>query len=328
MYIHCWGGVGRTGTIVECLLAESMEKPTFENTMKWLRSRFSEMPKAAHRVTPDTKEQEAFIRKYVESIIDRRILYKKRVKDSIRGSLMAGAVGDALGYPVEFMSRSAILSRYGNKGITQFELDRSGKALFSDDTQMTLFTANGLLNWWENENRIIGASVLPSVESAYLDWYFTQTGKTRIKGNGQVFHSTWLSHIPELSSCRAPGTTCMSACESLFNGDKPQNNSKGCGGIMRVASLGLLQASYVSKNGERLFKEIHLAEYGANIAKITHQHPLGYLPAALLTVLIARIALLTPEEVKASINDLVKETLEVVMQFERNECLEQLTKKL
>lgn len=68
-----------------------------------------------------------------------------RVRDSIRGCLMAGAAGDALGYPVEFMSRHAILARFGSRGITRFELDRKGKALVSDDTQMTLFTANGML---------------------------------------------------------------------------------------------------------------------------------------------------------------------------------------
>ena len=38
---------------------------------------------------------------------------KYRTEDRIRGSLMAGAAGDALGYTVEFMSRSGILSRYG-----------------------------------------------------------------------------------------------------------------------------------------------------------------------------------------------------------------------
>ena len=79
------------------------------------------------------------------------------IQDRIRGSLVGGAIGDALGYPVEFMSRKSILRHFGEKGITRFELDKSGKALVSDDTQMTLFTANGLLNWWENENRLSGA---------------------------------------------------------------------------------------------------------------------------------------------------------------------------
>lgn len=66
-------------------------------------------------------------------------------QDKTRGSLLGGAIGDALGYPVEFMSYSQIKSKYGEKGITRFELDKNGVAEISDDTQMTLFTANGLL---------------------------------------------------------------------------------------------------------------------------------------------------------------------------------------
>ncbi len=50
---------------------------------------------------------------------------------------MAGAAGDALGYEVEFMSRRSILSHFGGQGITKFALDCNGKALISDDTQMT-----------------------------------------------------------------------------------------------------------------------------------------------------------------------------------------------
>ena len=66
------------------------------------------------------------------------------IKDKVCGCLIAGAAGDALGYEVEFMSRGAIMSRFGEHGITKFAL-RNGKALISDDTQMTLFTANGML---------------------------------------------------------------------------------------------------------------------------------------------------------------------------------------
>ena len=56
------------------------------------------------------------------------------INDKIRGCLMAGAAGDALGYEVEFMSRGAILAQYGTQGITKFALDCKGKALISDDT--------------------------------------------------------------------------------------------------------------------------------------------------------------------------------------------------
>ena len=249
------------------------------------------------------------------------------LQDRIRGSLIGGAIGDALGYPVEFISRKSILRQFGDKGITRFKLNKSGKALVSDDTQMTLFTANGLLNWWENENRLSGAPLSSFVEDAYLDWYFTQTGEVRVTATGVERHSTWLHSLPELAHRCAPGTTCMNACESILNGGRPFNISKGCGGIMRVAPLGLLQAAYFYKNGEGLMNTARLAANGANIAKITHLHPLGYLPAALLTLVIARIVMLSSEEVTQSFIDIVKESLEVVMNFERNDELEEITQK-
>lgn len=46
------------------------------------------------------------------------------IKDKVRGCLIAGAAGDALGYEVEFMSRRAILSRFGEYGIAKFDLDK------------------------------------------------------------------------------------------------------------------------------------------------------------------------------------------------------------
>ena len=247
------------------------------------------------------------------------------IQDRIRGSLIGGAIGDALGYPVEFMSLKKIRGKYGNSGITRFELKARGVAEISDDTQMTLFTANGLLNWWENENRLSGASIIPFVENAYLDWYYTQTRRARVNANSKECHSTWLCHLPELAHNRAPGTTCISACEAIFNGMQPQNNSKGCGGIMRVAPLGLLQAAYFNKNGGGLMKVANLAKTGADIASITHLHPLGYLPAALLTLLVAHVTTLTTEEAKSSIVDIVKESLNVVIQQERNDSLEEIT---
>jgi ADP-ribosylglycohydrolase len=67
-------------------------------------------------------------------------------KDKIFGCLIGGAIGDALGYPVEFNSYSQIQNKYGETGIEEYELT-NGKAIISDDTQMTLFTACGLL-WW------------------------------------------------------------------------------------------------------------------------------------------------------------------------------------
>ena len=297
VYIHCWGGVGRTGTIVGCLLAEDMESPTFDAVMKRLRCQFSEMPKSAHRITPETKEQETFIKQYIESIVARRGQRKDRLKDRVRGSLMAGAAGDALGYPVEFMSRNAILSQYGSKGITRFELDSNGKAIVSDDTQMTLFTANGLLfgvTRWCTHGMM--APMKSFLAYAYQDWLQTQIGVE----DYNAYHYCWIRDIKELNVRRAPGNTCLSALMSIKHHQEVNNDSKGCGGVMRVAPVGLMAAAdaqvivkdwYGKDVPRREWTGKEVARLGGDCAEITHKHPLGYLPAAFMADLIYYILL-------------------------------------
>lgn len=319
VYVHCWGGVGRTGTIIACVIAETMEHPQFDAVMTELRQRFAQMPKSAYRQTPETKEQEQFVKQYIADVQARRAK-KFLVKDSIRGSLMAGAAGDALGYTVEFWSKHQIHSHYGEQGITQFELASNGKALVSDDTQMTLFTANALLmgitRW---AMRGIGAELGTYTNGAYLDWYYTQTGKLKPFQKPEDYHYTWLRDLPELAQQRAPGVTCMSACESMRNNEKQNNSSKGCGGIMRVAPMGLMEAAFEEMAGHPLYSDAALAKQGAVIAQMTHLHPLGYYPAALLTILIAKLIPLTPDEAKRKIEHIVLHSLDVLMELDKGE---------
>ena len=63
--------------------------------------------------------------------------------DKIKGCMYGGAVGDALGFAVEFKRADEIFNTYGKSGITKYKLINN-LAYISDDTQMTLFTANGL----------------------------------------------------------------------------------------------------------------------------------------------------------------------------------------
>lgn len=234
------------------------------------------------------------------------------IKDCVIGSLMAGAAGDALGYPVEFMSRKDILSRYGEKGITEFETNSDKLALVSDDTQMTMFTANGLL-WGLNQQFMHGdeTPIEDYVKGAYADWYYSQSGES----SPLYPQTTWLRCLPQMAHRRAPGSTCMNACENLIRGISPLNNSKGCDGIMRVAPMGLFAAAFEANNGHPLYDELRLAEAGAKIAMCTHQHPLGYLPAALITLLLARLVPLTPEEVKDRIEEIVRDGLDTMMRL-------------
>lgn len=214
---------------------------------------------------------------------DRRDVQERRqgrepYRDKIRGCLLGGAAGDALGYPVEFLSWNRIQARYGHRGIQSYELDmETGSALISDDTQMTLFTANGLL-LRETRSRLRGIASVPSdyVAELYRDWLLTQTGKPRGEDN-----FSWLLDIPELHSCRAPGGTCLSALASGKRGNisHPVNDSKGCGGVMRAAPMGL---AYNPADVSRTAMD----REGAEIAAITHGHSLGYIPAAVLTHIV------------------------------------------
>ena len=153
-------------------------------------------------------------------------------KDLVRGSLIGGAAGDALGYAVEFDSYNTIIRKYGKSGITQYKLV-DGVAQISDDTQMTLFTANGMLmGLTRGFMRGIGGAPEHYVECAYEDWYNTQlssyeTIMSKDDGyGGRRF--TWLSALPEMYARRAPGNTCLTAIRDLMEGRTPQNNSKGC----------------------------------------------------------------------------------------------------
>lgn len=67
VYIHCWGGVGRTGLIVGCLLGE-LYRQDYGETLKKLEQLFMACPKAAKRHTPETAEQRKFIAKYIQEL--------------------------------------------------------------------------------------------------------------------------------------------------------------------------------------------------------------------------------------------------------------------
>lgn len=202
----------------------------------------------------------------------------KKINDRIRGSLIGGAIGDALGYPVEFLSYDNILKRYGQMGITRYDTTQwwsedtsnNGLAIISDDTQMTLFTACGILNAQKTNTAII-----PAVCEAYIEWLLTQMGKKK-----RGFDNCWIRVVPELNARRAPGNTCITALSDILAGHDSYNNSKGCGGVMRIAPVPL----YGAVNNRMDIKEVcYLA---AAASKLTHQHPLGYISSAFIAYII------------------------------------------
>ena len=207
----------------------------------------------------------------------------EKLRDKVLGSMVGGAVGDALGYAVEFDSYHTICNRYGDKGITRYELAPNGKALISDDTQMTLFTANGILiGETRGCCRGIGGPHASYCNHTYNDWLTTQTQPFKLNREWQ---KSWLLDIPELYARRAPGNTCLSAIEAWGNHEEVQNNSCGCGGVMRIAPIPL----FFGCRGYKWMGRYDIALQAAAAAEITHKHPLGYIPAALLSLVITDI---------------------------------------
>ena len=74
----------------------------------------------------------------------------------------------------------------------------------------------------------------------------------------------------------------MSALRSggLGTPENAINDSKGCGGVMRVAPLGLLPDHLVASQAFQL---------GARAAAITHTHPTGYVAAGVLAATVREL---------------------------------------
>lgn len=196
------------------------------------------------------------------------------------GCLVGGAVGDALGAPVEFMPLDRIVARFGPEGITEYHPAYGKIGAITDDTQMTLFTAEGLIL-----HRIKYGSrpVSETIYQAYLRWLSTQyaSGPSRLtaKYGSCMIADGILTGFKDLNASRAPGNSCLSALESGLMGTvrNPINNSKGCGGVMRIAPVGLALPN------DRVF------DTACDAAAITHGHPTGYLAAGCLAQIVSEI---------------------------------------
>lgn len=191
----------------------------------------------------------------------------------IQGCLLGGAVGDALGYPVEFLSEPAIFWKYGKKGIQTLEEAAApgGLAVISDDTQMTLFAANAWV-YRRCHPEIAGRISQPQAAwLAYREWLGTQGDASWIGKGGPKM---WIYQDRRLHALRAPGNTCLNAIRHSRDGgtmEEPVNSSKGCGTVMRAAPYGLMVSDEPLEPVQRF-----AVDMAARDAALTHGHPLAW----------------------------------------------------
>jgi hypothetical protein len=155
--------------------------------------------------------------------------------DKTKGIIFGLSIGDALGWPTEFISLSQIKSRYGKTGIT----DLPESAFFTDDSQMSIAIAEALITVGEQDVE----SIMAAIKYEFIKW----------------------KHSPE--NYRAPGKACLTGIANLENGihwsKSGVQNSKGCGSAMRVATIG-----YIYQNDPAKLKEV---AHATGIC--THGHP-------------------------------------------------------
>ncbi|WP_308169743.1 ADP-ribosylglycohydrolase family protein [Acrocarpospora catenulata] len=200
----------------------------------------------------------------------------------VRGCLLGGAIGDALGAPIEFDPIAAIRRDHGQAGLTDLAPDWRGKiGLITDDTQMTLFTVEGLIRADVRGRERGISSAVDVLRHAYLRWLDTQQHPSPppaddLVRTGRLREQTWLY------SRRAPGTTCLSGLHAdrgpiaAPGTPGPINpGSKGCGTVMRSAPFGL-----AARDPHTAFK------LAADCAQITHGHPTGYLAAGAFAAIV------------------------------------------
>lgn len=174
-------------------------------------------------------------------------------KDRISGCLIGAALGDALGAETEFLDFQAILRRFPPNGPLQPE---GNPARVTDDTQMAIAVGEALV-----------AAPRPYTP----------------EGLGQELKRTFIAWYHDPENNRAPGNTCLSACEELVAGkvwsEASQIGSKGCGANMRVMPVGLLNVDQTTRAAIAQFQ-----------AAFTHGHPTGLAAADLTAFVIADLA--------------------------------------
>ena len=203
-----------------------------------------------------------------------------------RGCLLGGATGDALGGPVEQLGHAEICRQFGPDGLTSYTPAHGGHGRITDDTQLSLFTAEGLIRGWVRLSLHQQTSYAGITANAYLRWLATQGLASTAVRDAQTDAPGWLVSHSGLHRQRSPDHTCLHALQTMpYLGAPARNDSKDCGGVTRSAPAGLFVWRLRGQAG--LQDALML---GTELAALTHGHPSGAVSGGALAMLVLALA--------------------------------------
>jgi ADP-ribosyl-[dinitrogen reductase] hydrolase len=303
VYVHCWGGVGRTGTVIGCYLVRRGMTP--DDALKRVGELFATMSRAKLRGhpegSPQTTAQRDFVRTWKEQArtsertavavpvreaalllpsswehIDRELTRRRSLggdsvgrglalRDRVRGSLIGLAAGDALGTAVEFRRPGSFTPLTDMVGGGPFHL---APGEWTDDTSMALCLAESLI-----EKRAFDPA---DQMQRYVRWW----REGHLSSTGQFFDI---------------GTTTAEALRRFERTDEPyagptERSRAANGSLMRLAPVPLFY-----------WNSAEAIEISGRSSRTTHGSPLPVDACRYLGALIAgavrgasRDALLSP----------------------------------
>ena len=214
---------------------------------------------------------------------------KRKDVNKFRGCLVGGAVGDALGYPVEFKSIDEIKAAHGDAGITKYQCE-GGEALVSYNTQMAMFAAEGIMfgatHEFMRKKEEDRGSTLEYIEDYVFDSLLNWGKIQGYAGSGvEINHESWIIEENEnLKENRAADEHIIELMKEGKGGTitEPVNQYKDGSCLTRVAPV----AVFYDRDTEGADG---IAMAGARVAALTNGHPFGYVSAAILADLINRL---------------------------------------
>ncbi|MFF3754607.1 ADP-ribosylglycohydrolase family protein [Streptomyces sp. NPDC002018] len=200
-------------------------------------------------------------------------------RSRVRGCLLGGAIGDALGAGVSALTLAQIRAAHGPEAVTDFVPAHGRRGAVTAATQLTLFTVDGLIR--AQVRRDTGAWHPPTdVHRAHLRWAATQRDwgpDVRRKDNG------WLAQEEWLYVRRDPARACLTGFGDDIMGtlDKPKNpTARDAGALVRSAPFGLLVG----------WEPQLVCQLAVECAAQTHGHPAAYLAAGAFAVIVHALA--------------------------------------